>query len=149
MISLTPSSFAAHACREIARYPGELSDRPIRLGRILVCSPVEVGIRPPTRWVERLRAAGLLRPARVRALPHATAMRDGRPRWSYLDGQERAVLVRLLDAPDGLSVSDLGDGDPSGALERTLSDLYRSGYLSPPAGLWVTEAGATLRVTCG
>lgn len=144
MISLSPSSFAALACREIARWPGELSDRPIRLGRIMVCSPVEVGIRPPSRWVERLRAAGLLRPARVRVMPHALALRDGRPRWSYLDGQERAVLVSLLDAADGLSVSELGDGDPSGALERTLADLYRGGYLSPPAGLWVTDAGAVL-----
>jgi len=144
VISLSPSSFAALALAEVARYPGELSDRPIRLGRILICSPVEVGIRPPSRWVERLRAAGLLRPARVRILPHALATRDGRPRWSYLDGQERAVLVRLLDADDGLSVSALGDGDPSGALERTLSDLYRAGYLSPPAGLWVTEKGAAL-----
>lgn len=144
MISLAPTCFAAHACREIARYPGELSDRPIRPRRILVCSPVEVGIRPPTRWVERMRAMGLLRRARVRVMLHAHALRDGRPRWSYLDGQERAVLVRLLDADDGLSVSDLGDGDPSGALERTLSDLYRAGYLSPPAGLWVTEAGMML-----
>lgn len=144
MISLAPSSFAARACREIAIYPGELSDRPIRLGRFLVCSPVEVGIRPPTRWVERLRAAGLLRPALVRVMPHTHALRDGRPRWFYLDGQERAVLARLLDTPDGLSVSALGDGDPSGAMERTLSDLYRAGYLSPPAGLWVTDAGAVL-----
>ena len=144
MISLSPSSFAAHACHEISRYPGELSDRPIRLGRLLVCSPVEVGIRPPSRWVERLRAAGLLRPALVRAMPHAHALRDGRPRYSYLDGQERAVLIRLLDTDDGLSVSALGDGDPSGALERTLSDLYRAGYLSPPAGLWTTEAGMML-----
>lgn len=77
-------------------------------------------------------------------MPHAHALRDGRPRYSYLDGQERAVLIRLLDTDDGLSVSALGDGDPSGALERTLSDLYRAGYLSPPAGLWTTEAGMML-----
>jgi hypothetical protein len=147
MISTRPGSFAALACREIARYPGELSDRPIRMGRILVCSPVEVGIRPPSRWAERLRAAGLLRPALVRVMPHAAALRDGRPRWSYLDGQERAVVIRLLDADDGLSVSALGDGDPSGALERTLADLYRGGYLSPPAGLWVTNAGLALGIT--
>ena len=47
---------------------------------------------------------GLLRRARVRVMLHAHALRDGRPRWSYLDGQERAVLVRLLDADDRLSV---------------------------------------------
>lgn len=141
MISTAPGSFAALACRAIAEYPGELSDRRIKLGRVVICEPVEVGIRPPSRWVERLRAAGLLRPARVRVMPHAGAMRDGRPRWSYLDGQDREVVIRLLDADDGLGVSDLGDG---GALDRTLSDLYRGGYLSPPAGLWVTAAGEAL-----
>ena len=46
-------------------------------------------------------------------------------------------------------MTDLGGGDPSGALERTLSDLYRAGYLSPPAGLWVTDVGAALGATCG
>lgn len=131
MISLT-STFVTAALAEIRRYPGELSDRPIQLGRILICSPIQVGIRPPSRWVERLREAGLLRPARVRRMPHVTSA-------ARLDGQEREIMTRLLDAgDDGLSLRDLAGGDPSGALEETLRDLYRAGYASPPAGLWAT-----------
>jgi hypothetical protein len=139
MISTRPDSFAAVALAEIARYPGELSDRRLCYGRICVAEPVQVGIPAPSRWVERLRAIGLLAPARVRRMPHVQADRLWR-----LEGLSRDVLKHLLDAgDDGLSVADLAQAcgcdpdDPSGAFRETLADLYRGGYASPPAALWV------------
>lgn len=156
MISTKPGSFAALALAQIVRYPGELSDRRICYGRICVAEPVQVGISPPTRWVERLRREGLLRPAAARLMPHVT-----RERIERLDGQDRAVLRLLAGSTaaagtdgDGLTPQVLaeclglydadGQPDPSGALERTLSELYRDGYASPPAALWATEAGRAL-----
>ena len=158
MISTRPGSPAALLLAEVVRYPGELSDRRICYGRICVAERPEVGTSPPSRWVERLRAAGLLRPARVRLMPHVTPSRI----IDRLSGQEREVAMMLLAArdaapspdEDGLTPGDLaralglldadGRPDASGALERTLSDLYRAGYASPPAALWVTEAGRAL-----
>ena len=156
MISTRPGSPAHLLLAEVVRYPGELSDRRICYGRICVAEVPQVGISPPTRWVERLRALGLLRPARIRLMPHITSERIER-----LSGQERDVLRALAGSTaaegaddDGLSLSVLaetlglydehGEPDASGALERTLSDLYRAGYASPPAALWVTEAGRAL-----
>lgn len=157
MISTAPGSFAALALAQIVRWPGEVADRRIAYGRIIVASPPEVGKSPPTRWVERLRARGLLRPARVRLLSHVTAERIAR-----LSGQELDVARLLLDVADAAPSPDLdgmqpsgiaralglynadGQSDPSGALERTLQDLYRAGYASPPAALWATEAGRAL-----
>ena len=145
MISLAPTCFAAHACREIACYPGELSDRPIRLGRILVCSPVEVGIRPPYALggaharhgpaTSSPRPCDAPRPRPTRRAPEVVLPGRAGARRAGAAARRRRQAER---------VADLGGGDPSGALERTLSDLYRAGYLSPPAGLWVTEAGMML-----
>lgn len=148
MIGLGPDSFAALALAEIRRWPGELSDRPIRYGRVLVCAPVEVGKTPPTRWVERLRAEGLLRRAAIRAMPHVTE----RSLTDYLTGLPAQAMRHLLDLrhegdrlDGGLTIGELsvllgGSPDPSGALEEAMVDLYRAGYASPPAGLWATVA---------
>ena len=130
----------------IARFPGEYSDRPIRYGRVTVADVPEVENPPlPSRWVESCRAAGLLRPARVRAMPAARTPRIGQTRgerWMELDGQAFEIMLQLVAVgPAGIAVGDLarrfnGTDDPSGSMERTLIDLYRDGYASPPAALW-------------
>lgn len=144
MISTAPGSFAALALEQIRAWPGEYADRQIAYGRIVVADVPQVGIRPPTRWVERLREMGLLRPARVRRMPSALLPRIGMlgARWTWLEGEEGRIMEALVCAgDDGLGVAELAGGDPSGAMERTLIELYRAGYASPPAALWATEAG--------
>lgn len=148
MISTAPGSYAFAALTQIVRWPGEIADRRIAYGRIVVASPPEVGKSPPTRWVERLRAEGLLRPARVRRMPCALAPRIGfltGERWRHLEGEGLRIMgVLVASGDEGLLVADLAGGDPSGALERTLQELYRVGLASPPAALWATEAGRAL-----
>ena len=140
MISTAPGSYAALVLAEVVRYPGELSDRRLCYGRICVAEVPQVGISAPSRWVERLREMELLAPARVRIMPHVTIDQVAR-----LDGQEMELMARLLGAGQaGLSVAELAQGEPSGAMERTLRDLYRAGYASPPAALWPTEQGRAL-----
>lgn len=140
MISTRPGSFAALAAVEVRRYPGELSDRRLTYGRICVAEQLQVGIPAPTRWVERMREAGLLAPARVRRMPHITIERLAR---HALSEQERRVMLALLVAGNGgLAVDELAIAEePSGALRETLADLYRAGLASPPAALWPAVEG--------
>lgn len=139
MISAPPGSVYAAILDLVRAYPGEYSDRPIWVGRVCVAGVPEVGDRAlPKRWPERMREAGLLRPARVRAAAHV--------QWSHverLDGQARRVMEMLLWQADGLALGELvealgGDEAASGALKETLAALYRDGLATPPAAVWAT-----------
>lgn len=129
---------------DVVAYPGEMSDRRICHGKICVAEVPQVE-NPPSRWVERLREQGLLRPARVRLMPHVKAATMAR-----YEGDARAILLILATVrEDGIEVGELtrrvvGVDNPSGAFERTLTGLYRDGVASPPAGLWATEEGQRL-----
>lgn len=137
---MTPA--LANVLRQIAAHPGELSDRPIRYGRIIVCSLPRGNIPPDPRWVERARTKGLIAPARVRRMRHALEPRVGHTtgeRWVHETGLPLDIMRRLVAAGDeGLTVSEVaGAADASGNIERALIHLYRAGLASPPAGLWV------------
>lgn len=143
---MNPDGATARALDLIAQFPGEYSDRQIRYGRVVVADVPDVGESPlPSRWVERCREAGLLRPARVRAMPSARCPRVGQrtgERWMELEGQAFEVMLQLVTVREvGIGVGDLarlivGSEDPSGSMERTLIELYREGYASPPGALW-------------
>lgn len=148
MISTAQGSPGRALLAQIVAYPGELADRQIRYGRIVVCEPPEVQ-DPPQQWVHKLRTLGLVAPAAVRRMPSSLQPRVGftlGERWQYLDGDALRMMSALVAAgEEGLKVQQLALGDdPSGALERVLVDLYREGYASPPAALWPTAAGRAL-----
>lgn len=138
MINLT-APWVAPLLAEIAHYPGELADRKIRYGAVVVCDVPTVGIPPVKRWVERLREVGLLRPARVRAMPTATTRRVAR----LCVTREQRIMGLLLGAGvEGLAMTEISEAldgahDPGGTLEEAVVELYRGGLASPPAGLWV------------
>lgn len=150
---ISPSNPAlVQALDQIRRFPGEIAARQVRYGKIVICSPpiIEGGFPLPSRWVERARELGLIRPARVRRMPHAEEPPDctrradgeqgpeGAPRWMRLSGRAREVVEQLLTAgDDGCTVAELARAeDASGAFEELMVDLYRAGYASPCAALW-------------
>lgn len=132
MISPTNPALV-QALDQIRRYPGEIAAKQVRYGRIIVCEPpvIEGGFPLPSRWVERTREMGLIRPARVRRMPHVTSA-------VRLSGRAREVMEQLLIAGDkGCTVAELARAeDASGAFEEMMADLYRAGYASPCAALW-------------
>jgi len=75
-------------------------------------------------------------------MPHVTYDRiKGR-----YEGDAQDILIALfIVGAEGLDVGKLAEivcgGEPSGAFERTLIDLYRDGVCSPPAALWATDEG--------
>lgn len=137
MISAPEGSVYATIVALVRAYPGEYSDRPIWVGRVCVAGVPEVGERAlPRRWPERMREAGLLRPARVRLAAHVVDRHVAR-----LEGQARRVVELLQAADDGMGVGSLvealgGDETASGALKETLQGLYRDGLVTPPGAVW-------------
>lgn len=142
MISLS-APWVRPLLAEIGRWPGEVSDRKIRYGCVVVADVPQVGIPPVSRWVERLREVDVLAPALVRAMPTATTERASK----LCATRERAILFLLIRAGrEGMAVADLSerlDGcrDPGRAIEEPLVELYRGGLASPPAGLWLGARG--------
>ena len=131
---ISPSNPAiVQALDQIRRFPGEIAAKQVRYGKIVICSPpvIEGGFPLPSRWVERARELGLIRPARVRRMPHVVSA-------ARLSGRAREVVEQLLIAGDeGCTVAELARAeDASGAFEETMVDLYRAGYASPCAALW-------------
>jgi len=148
MIRAPDGSVYAEILAIVRTYPGEYSDRPIWVGKICVAGVPEVGDRAlPTRWPERMREAGMLRPARIRLAAH---VQEARARYAahvevrrmvYQSDQERAVWALLWTSEDGLLMGELvaalgGDEAASGALKETLQGLYRAGLATPPGAVW-------------
>ena len=140
VISIAPNTRGRALLQAVVDYPGEHADRRIAYGKIIVAAPPEVD-NPPSRWVEKMREAGWLRPARVRCMPHVRASHIAR----YGGDAERALSLLWTEGANGIEVGELArlvtGADPSGAFERTLIDLYRDGVCSPPAALWATDEG--------
>ena len=85
-----------------------------------------------------MRAAGLLRPARIRLVAHVEDRHIERT-----EGQARTVLELLRASEDGLLMGEIvaalgGDEAASGALKETLAGLYRDGLATPPGAVWAT-----------
>lgn len=157
MIALPrPGTPAFQALAAIVAEPGEYAPRPVeavyREGDTVIAMPVAgpplVENLPP-RWADRLREAGLVEPAAVRAAAHMTEERAARYRLDTLPGRVLDALFSFGPLPVGrlAGIAELGvdvEVAPSGALNRALVDLAQDGAITPPAALWPREAGQVL-----
>lgn len=138
MITAPPGSIYATILDLVRRYPGEYSDRALWVGKVCIAGVPEVGETAlPKRWPERMREAGMLRPARVRLAVHVqAALREGdRHHIEREEGQARRILEALSASDDGLGVGDLalavGSG-PSGSTGGDRGHPERRKKREPP-----------------